>query len=739
MSQTYATGRGLVNRAAGSAGRPSGDTIAFMKRISALAALVAAGALCAPAQAHVPPGPGADDLAQARAALAVPRPLALPAQQPAEPPIKPTPRAQCRPGSKPEPGMQGRLPREEVDSGRAAQGYRCNLELLGHSGNTGGFRVHRYIDRQGRECAYYDTALLFPTNALSLSGELTGVAVLDMSDPRNPKRTDTLLTPAMQSPHESVNISVQRGILAAVLGNPSQYPGGVDVYDISKDCRHPEPMAAAFPASPFGHESGMAPDGMTFYPTSIGTNDTTAVDLSDPRLPRQVWNGRFNTHGMSVSDDGNRGYFATGDGLVIADLSEVQARKPNPQVREISRLTWSNITIPQIAIPVTIKGRSYVVEVDEYSQAEGGGSVAGHGPRVGAARIIDISDETKPRVVSNIRLEVHQPENREAIAGDYGTQSPVQGYAGHYCNVPRRVEPGIFACSMILSGLRVFDIRDPERPKEIAYYMAPPSTISASGSPIIDERANWAMSQPAFAPERGEIWYSDGTSGFYALKMDPAVWPFPNETGPAGCIDNRGLKSVGARGVRGGVRLRLARRRALPVRVDVFRVSAGRRVLRERRVASFTDRSRSFTWRTRLAPGLYFARFRMFDGRRVYDTQRVVFERTRSGAFRRRPGHHRRNACALLRAFKLERPAFGGRDRTPLRLSYRLTAGADVSVTVTRGRRTIKRFVSRRRAAGRTYRLALPARGLSRGDYRVRLRAVSGEDQISATLVARRI
>jgi hypothetical protein len=74
---------------------------------------------------------------------------------------------------------------------------------------------------------------------------------------------------------------------------------------------------------------------------------------------------------------------------------------------------------------------------------------------------------------------------------------------------------------MILSGLRVFDIRDPENPKEIAYHVAPPSTISATGGPVIDERANWAMSQPAFAPERGEIWYSDGTSGFYALKMDP--------------------------------------------------------------------------------------------------------------------------------------------------------------------------------------------------------------------------
>jgi hypothetical protein len=33
------------------------------------------------------------------------------------------------------------------------------------------------------------------------------------------------------------------------------------------------------------------------------------------------------------------------------------------------------------------------------------------------------------------------------------------------------------------------------------------------------------MSQPAFVPERREIWFSDGTSGFYNLRVDEAVWP----------------------------------------------------------------------------------------------------------------------------------------------------------------------------------------------------------------------
>ncbi len=130
-------------------------------------------------------------------------------------------------------------------------------------------------------------------------------------------------------------------------------------------------------------------------------------------------------------------------------------------------------------------------------------------------------------MVSNLRLEVHQPENFAAHGRTTtGPDNPVQGYAGHYCNVPKRVDPGIVACSMILSGLRVFDIRDPLNPREIAYFNAPvtPRIIPPAG--IVPAPSNWAMSSPSFVPERGEIWYSDGLSGFYAVRVTNGVWPF---------------------------------------------------------------------------------------------------------------------------------------------------------------------------------------------------------------------
>jgi hypothetical protein len=448
---------------------------------------------------------------------------------PLEPPLLPTPAADCGPGSRPETDIQGRVPLEDHQSGRVAEGYTCNTELVGSivtegDGTFGGLKVERYVDAAGRECAYYDTTLLFPTNIAALS---VGVNVVDMSDPTDPTITTSLATPAMLSPHESLALSQERGILAAVAGNPAFAPGIVDVYDVSRDCRFPELLASS-PVGILGHESGMAPDGRTFYAASISTGTLVAVDLDDPRLPLPIWTGSYNSHGLSIRDDGNRAYVAAQSGLIILDTSEIQARVPDPEVREIARLSWTSMSIPQNAIPITVDGHPYLVEIDEF-----GAQMA-----VGAGRIIDIGDETRPRVVSNLRLEVHQPESFDAQANDPGAMN--LGYSGHYCNVPQRDDPGIVACSMIVSGLRVFDIRDPLDPREIAYFNPPvvQSAVSRIGG------STFAMSSPAFAPDRNEIWYTDGFNGFYTVRLTNDVWTSgevvgddvataPEEPGPA--------------------------------------------------------------------------------------------------------------------------------------------------------------------------------------------------------------
>jgi len=335
----------------------------------------------------------------------------------------------------------------------------------------------------------------------------------------------------MQSPHESLNLNIKRGLLAAVLGNPATHPGQFSIYSVSQDCRHPV-LDATLPLARFGHESGFSPDGKTFYAAGTSVKAITAIDVSDPKHPYDVWQGNEYSHGMTISDNGDRAYIAdpiTGE-LLILDISQIQNRKPNPQAFEISRLGWNSSTIPQNDIPFTTNGVPYLLEIDEYAFRFS--SPPAPPDTVGAARIINISDERHPYVVSNLRLEVDQPAAHHAASGDPGTLDPAQSYAAHYCNVPSEVDPQIVACSFITSGLRIFNIRDPLHPREVAYFVSPFKDAFTNGG----NGSNFAMSKPTFAPERREIWYSDGSTGFYVLRVPKSVWPNPVAAAGQSCL-----------------------------------------------------------------------------------------------------------------------------------------------------------------------------------------------------------
>ena len=123
---------------------------------------------------------------------------------------------------------------------------------------------------------------------------------------------------------------------------------------MSQDCRKPV-LQSTRPVARLGHESGFSEDGKTYYATGTAFDAISAIDVTDPKNPHSIWQGNITSHGMSLSPDGNRGYLADPDGeLLILDTSEIQARKANPQAREISRLTWRAASIPQNAIPFSV-------------------------------------------------------------------------------------------------------------------------------------------------------------------------------------------------------------------------------------------------------------------------------------------------------------------------------------------------------------------------------------------------
>ncbi len=438
----------------------------------------------------------------------------------------PTPPASCGKGDLPETGVQGRVPSSDYDSGRAAQGYRCNTRGIGHQGRTGGFKVLRYRDRSGHTCAFYDSTRFFPTDVPFQVQNGFGVVVLDMANPKQPKVTATLTSPTMLSPHESLLVNQRRGLLAAVKGNAYTSAGILEVYDVRSDCRSPQ-LLSRTPEAVLGHESGWTLDGRTFYAASSGGQTLVAIDLTDPTAPEQLFFQRgVNYHGMRLSPDGRTLYAANigndlsggtlpGEGLRILDVSQIQDRVADPEVSVVSNLTWPEGSIPQVAQPFTRRGHDYLLEVDEFSRyGLNGGSPDASQAVVGAGRIIDVADPAHPKVVSNLRLEVQQPAERVAASGDPGASSPVGGYTAHYCSAPYRKNPRIVACSMIGSGLRVFDISNLRKPVEVAYYNQPSTSGSQGAS---------AMSQPAWDVKRRSIWFADGNSGFHVVKLTHGV------------------------------------------------------------------------------------------------------------------------------------------------------------------------------------------------------------------------
>lgn len=197
-----------------------------------------------------------------------------------------------------------------------------------------------------------------------------------------------------------------------------------------------------------------------------------------------------------------------------------------------------------------------------------------------------------------------------------------------------------------------------------------------------------------------------------------------------------------------GRRVRVSFKRLVnrPVRIDVFQSSRGRLVLGERLVQRYANRqsgvvfSRSRDRRgRRLGNGLFFVRVAVSDLRGRPDVRRFALSRS-AGRFRSARAFQRRDSCATLTSFKLERPAFGGTRNRALGISFRVAREGRVAVLVRRvGGRVVKRFATQTRRPGVTHRLRLDPKTLGRGLYEVRLDLTGAGGSTRAALFARRL
>jgi hypothetical protein len=499
------------------------------------------------------------------------------------------PRAVCGPEDHPETALQGQVPAALRAAG--FQGFNCNLKLIGQSRNDGGnwqsaeFKERRQVDGDdgdGAEARPLHTCGYYGSQSPALSPKTRdpatyGVRVVDITNAKKPALTGYLQTTSMLDPWESLKVNERRQLLVADQGANGGGGPAVDVYDVSQDCRSPQLLGSlaigtgtdggtVAPVTPIGHEGSFAPDGLTYYIGDTRNRSYHAVDLTDPTQPKHIATFDMKTlglasHGLSVSNDGNRLYAVTPgipasvadltdpnvpakNGFVILDTSEVQARLPNPQIKVVSEFLFKDGSVAQHTIPVTIRGRPYVIHVDEGGSgglfyAGWSGACALGFPPFPMARIVDIGDESNPRQVSALLLEMNAPQMCQSVLPDLVGLS-IFTYGTHYCSVDNRNNATTLVCGMFNSGIRVFDIRNPRRPKEIAYfYPAGATTVSGGsnhplGNNFVPRGPDWCSAQAHLDAERGTVWTTCQDNGLLMLKFERGVWPFEDSTTPPG-------------------------------------------------------------------------------------------------------------------------------------------------------------------------------------------------------------
>jgi hypothetical protein len=456
----------------------------------------------------------------------------------------PAPKASCGPGSRVESGIQGATTPAERFSGASKTAYNCNMEIIGQVNEEGTSWQMAYY----KNCAYFDTTYNAPNQ------KAPGTAIVDVSDPTSPKIVGHLTTTVMLDPWESLHVNEPRGLLGGIEAeNGTGIGGGFEVYDISKDCLNPELLSTIEIPDSKAHAGNWSRDGQFFYVTQgfRGVGATMPiVDVADPKNPKVVMTWKFagngRAHDTNTNDDGTRLYqpqpgYTTAtvgsssegpEGLVILDSSDFAARKANPEMRIVGEMYWKDGGQAQQAFPVTIGDKPFVIFTQELGSGGGGdaGRIAACAeglPPSGFVKIVNVEDETKPALAANVMLDVHDPKNCPLVLNE-GTGS--FGQSSHYCNVDNVHDARLLACSFFESGIRVFDIRDPYHPKEVAYYkgaargneVLPGSQMWNRSGQGVERTADWASSYIRILKRKDgnvELWFTTQENGFQVARL----------------------------------------------------------------------------------------------------------------------------------------------------------------------------------------------------------------------------
>ncbi|HZQ85703.1 MAG TPA: hypothetical protein VFA83_12735 [Acidimicrobiales bacterium] len=410
----------------------------------------------------------------------------------------------------PETGLQGDQPRRDQLSGRAEKGYNCGVALVGHT-DLGGRSGNANMAWAGN-CAY-------------VAGIGTGIAVVDVSNPRQPKFVTTLhgagsdLTietiSATKVGDRAVLVAGRYGLLPLPIGAP------MDIYDV-RDCAHPKLMSTfQYPSNI--HNLTFSPDGTRVYST-LPLQVLDIRDLAHPKLlgnlddqiPQPTFDpsghAKYLAHEVWTSPDGNLLYLGgqtpTFSTFQIVDITGWPARPP----KVLSQVEGRGHSV-RLA---TINGRTYMLHSEEsvVDPTAKGCIDKKLNPFSGPAQpwLSDVTDPRRPIMrISQFKLEINAPLHCSTQVYD-GVNASV-----HYHDVDDPKHTTFAMLSMWNAGVRIVDLRGPHEMKEVGYFN--PGTYADRAGEVLDK----AWGHIRYLPDSGYLWFVTETGGFWVVELEPQV------------------------------------------------------------------------------------------------------------------------------------------------------------------------------------------------------------------------
>ena len=220
--------------------------------------------------------------------LGMATPLKAQAQTPFLGPVSPP---SCHAGDRTEKGVDGQLTKAERASGGSTRPYNCNLTVVGEYAGQGA----------GHQLMWYDHCAYMPTEGYEAGQrgvptlQHPGIQVLNVSNPKSPAYVTNLDGPAALYDWEDGSVNAKR----ALLGTAESWMGAgpqpaVAFYDLS-NCTHPKRLSSVQIPDPNlqAHAGNFSPDGKTYWLTSFNKRRVYAIDVSDPRHPKEILDWDF--------------------------------------------------------------------------------------------------------------------------------------------------------------------------------------------------------------------------------------------------------------------------------------------------------------------------------------------------------------------------------------------------------------------------------------------------------------